>query len=295
MNRRVDLSQRLSRHVLRLAGEIGERNIWKPRALQAAADYIRGQWIDQGYLVEEQAYDVGDLQCANLEVSLRNEASAPLILVGAHYDSVQGSAGANDNASGVATLLELSRLLAADSTRNLRFVAFVNEEPPFFGTTLQGSEQYADRARRDGMDIELMIALETLGSYSTQAGSQRYPPLLGFFYPDRANFVAMVSNLRSLGRLRGLVRAFRESTDFPVQRLALPPVLPGLSWSDHRAFWRRRYPAVMVTDTAFYRYPYYHTALDTAERVCCFELAEVTLGLAGAIRRLRAEATRVRS
>jgi Zn-dependent M28 family amino/carboxypeptidase len=137
-----------------------------------------------------------------------------------------------------------------------------------------------------------MIALETLGYYSGDRGSQTYPPCLSLFYPSCGNFIAMVSNLGSLSKLRRFVEAFRESTDFPVEYLASPRFVPAVSWSDHRPFWRKGYPAIMVTDTAPYRYPHYHTALDTAERVCFAELADVTLGLAGAIRLLSERITR---
>jgi Zn-dependent M28 family amino/carboxypeptidase len=275
-----------------LAREIGERNIWCPAALHAAARYIRDEWAEQGYVVREQNYQVGGLQCANLEAVAPADDGGPLIVIGAHYDSVRGSPGGNDNGSGVAALLELSRMFANASDLRLRFVAFANEEPPFFATRLQGSDVYARWAKREGLDIELMISLETLGYYSMQEGSQTYPPLLGWLYPARGDFVAMVSNLRSFTWLRRFVKAFRASTQFPVECLASPAMLPGVSWSDHRAFWRQGYAALMVTDTAFYRYPYYHTALDTADDVCYAELADVTLGLAGAIRRSSERARR---
>lgn len=276
-------AERLGEHVAHLADEIGERNVWRPAALRAAASYIRGEWAAQGYRVREQVYEVHGIRCANLE-AVAASGAGPVVVVGAHYDSVHGSPGADDNASGVAALLELSRSFSV-SDMPLRFVAFVNEEPPFFATPLQGSEVYARQARRDGLNVDLMVSLESLGYYSTHERSQAYPPLLGRFYPRRGDFVAMVSNLRGLAKLRRFVRAFRASTPFPAEYLASPALLPGVSWSDHRAFWRHGYSALMVTDTAFYRYPYYHTALDTTERVRRHELAEVTAGLAGAIRR----------
>jgi hypothetical protein len=283
---RMDLAPRLAQHVQCLAAEIGERNVWRPAAMQDTARYIRDQWIAQGYAVRERCYEAGGLRCANLEAGHDGDAGGPVIVIGAHYDSVQGSPGADDNASGVATLLELSRLFARTSDLRLRFVAFANEEPPFFATPLQGSEVYASEVRRDGLDIELMISLETLGYYSMHERSQNYPPLLGRFYPPRGDFVAFVSNLRWFAKLRQFAKAFRDSTQFPAEYLASPAFVPGISWSDHRAFWRQGYPALMVTDTAFYRSPYYHTALDTPDCVCCTELADVTLGLAGAIRRI---------
>jgi hypothetical protein len=286
-----NVADHLARHVGRLADEIGERNVWHPAALRAAARYIRDEWAEQGYVVREQTYEAGGLRCANIEAVASDERGGPSIVIGAHYDSVQGSPGANDNASGIAALLELSRSFTA-SDLPLRFVAFVNEESPFFATSLQGSEVYARHARRDGVNIDLMISLETLGYYSTHERSQAYPPLLARFYPPRGDFVAIVSNLRGLAKLKRFVKAFRASTPFPVEYLASPAFVPGVSWSDHRAFWRHGYAALMVTDTAFYRYPHYHTALDTADRVCCTELAEVTRGLTGAIRRYGEHALR---
>jgi Zn-dependent M28 family amino/carboxypeptidase len=249
------LTALLSAHVHILAGQIGERNIWRPRALDAAANYIRDQWTRKGHTVAEQAYLVDGVSCANLEVVLGNDNGSPALVIGAHYDTVPGSPGADDNASGVAALLELGDLLRdVELGRELRLVAFVNEEEPFFATASQGSAVYARRARRAVMDIELMISLEMLGYFSAQAGSQIYPPLFRFFYPDCGNFIAMVSDIRSR-----------------------------LNLSDHRSFWQQGYPAIMVTDTAFYRNPYYHTPMDTPEQVCYPELARVTRGLAGAI------------
>lgn len=278
------LTALLSAHVHILAGQIGERNIWRPRALDAAANYIRDQWTRKGHTVAEQAYLVDGVSCANLEVVLGNDNGSPALVIGAHYDTVPGSPGADDNASGVAALLELGDLLRdVELGRELRLVAFVNEEEPFFATASQGSAVYARRARRAVMDIELMISLEMLGYFSAQAGSQIYPPLFRFFYPDCGNFIAMVSDIRSRGGLRRFVRAFRQSSDFPVEQLASPPIVPGLNLSDHRSFWQQGYPAIMVTDTAFYRNPYYHTPMDTPEQVCYPELARVTRGLAGAI------------
>ena len=207
--------------------------------------------------------------------------------MGAHYDSAEGSPGANDNGSGVAVLLELSRRFASvDCSRTVRFVAFTNEEPPFFLSKQQGSMVYASAARRRGDDIRLMISLETLGYYRNEPHSQHYPPLFGLCYPDRANFIGFVSNFRSRGLMRRLAAAFRASSDFPLEHTATFAFIPGVAWSDHSAFWLCQYRALMVTDTAFYRYPWYHTAGDTPEKLDYACLARVTEGLFGAIRRL---------
>jgi len=282
---RAQLARRLRRHVYRLTEAIGERNVFHPTALHASETYIQTCWQALGYPVRRDEYLVREVPSANLEISLPGAAkAAEILLLGAHYDSVWGSPGANDNGSGVAVLLELSRLLCdARPARTLRLVAFVNEEPPFFFTRRQGSMRYARAARRRGDDIRLMLSLETLGYYCDAPGCQHYPPLLRWFYPRCGNFLALVSNLRSRRQLRRLARAFRNHSSFPVERLATFAWVPGVAWSDHLAFWVQRYRAVMVTDTAFYRYPYYHSAEDTAEKLDYARLARVTEGLAGAI------------
>lgn len=287
------LTDRLRNHVFHLAGDVGERNVYRSHALHAAEEYIRSVWVDQGYEVSTQPYQVSGVRCANLEVTCRGSCcSERIILVGAHYDSVLGSPGADDNASAVASLLELSRLFAVVVPGlSVRFVAFVNEEPPFCFTSEQGSMVYARSASRRHDDIWLMLSLEMLGYYRHEPNTQRYPPLLRFFFPDSADFVGFVSNLSSRGALRKLVRAFRGASDFPVEHLSLPPIIPGLGWSDHRSFWRHGYKAVMVTDTAFYRNPYYHTAQDTPDTLDYDALAAVTEGLFGAISQLAAVET----
>jgi hypothetical protein len=276
-----DLADELRAHVAVLAGDIGERNHWRPRALRRAAAYIRETWARQGYTVRQQDYEVEGETWSNLEVSrVGRDRPGEIVLVGAHYDSVRGSPGANDNGSGVAALLALSaRLARLDTARTLRFVAFVNEEPPFFYTGRMGSQVYADAARRRGDDIRAMLSLETIGYYRDTPGSQRYPPLFGLFHPDRGNFIAFVANLGSRALLKQAVAAFRAGSDFPIEHTATFGWIPGVSWSDHLAFWRHDYPALMVTDTALYRYPHYHGADDTPDKLDYAALARVTLGL----------------
>jgi hypothetical protein len=280
------LAGRLRSHVRALAESIGERNVWRPAALRAAENYIRLCWAEQGYPVEAQTYRVRDLACSNLEVTRAGCSRAGgILLVGAHYDTVAGSPGADDNASGVAALLELSRLFATvQPALTIRFVAFVNEEAPFFYSRQQGSSVYAAAARRRDDDIRLMVSLEMLGCYSDEPGSQRYPPLFRHFFPSRGNFIAFVSNFRSRSKQRKLVAAFRAASDFPLEHIATFSLVPGVAWSDHLSFWRHRYPALMVTDTAFYRYPWYHTPQDTAERLDYHRIKAVTEGLFGAFR-----------
>jgi Zn-dependent M28 family amino/carboxypeptidase len=271
----------MRRHVWKLAAEIGERNVFRMPALEEAADYIGREWKDQGYEISVQPYQTRGVLCKNLEITHWGQSRRPqMILVGAHYDSIQGGPGADDNASGVAALLEISRCLASRPTeRTVRFVAFVNEEPPFFFWNQMGSMVYARAARERGDDIRLMMSLEMLGYYDQRPNSQHYPPFLGFFRPSRGNFIAFVSNLRSRRQLRRTVGFFRSLSSFPAEHVAAPGIIPGISWSDHLSFWRQGYPALMVTDTAFYRYPCYHTPLDTPEKLDYEALARVTDGL----------------
>jgi Zn-dependent M28 family amino/carboxypeptidase len=283
---REELAARLRGHVDTLAGAIGERNVWRPHALAAAAHYVRGEWRALGLDVVAQGYRVEGELCENLEVTLPGGARAQeIVLVGAHYDSVQGSPGANDNASGVAGLIELARALRERPwARTVRLVAFVNEEQPFFYFGRMGSKVYARAARKRGDDIRVMLSLEMLGCYSDRPGSQSYPPFLKYFYPERGNFIAFVSNLRSRRALREVVAAFKAASDFPAESLASPAIVPGVSWSDQISFWREGYSAVMVTDTAFYRYPWYHSPRDTPEKLQYPQMARAVEGLARALR-----------
>lgn len=279
------LNERLYQHVYQLAGVIGEHNVFRPKALSAAQAYITETWRAQGYEVAEQAFQVQGVRCANLEITLPGVARPEeIILIGAHYDSVKGAPGANDNGSGVAALLEISRLMRAIKPPcTIRFVAFVNEEMPFFNTAQQGGERYAMEARKRGDDIHLMLCLETIGYYRDEPGSQHYPALFRFFYPDRGDFIALVSNFRSRRVMLKLAKYFSACCDFPLEHVATFASVPGVAWSDHLAFWQQGYRAVMVTDTAFYRYPYYHTAEDLPDKLNYDALARVAAGLYGAV------------
>lgn len=271
----------LRRHVAAIAG--GERNVFAPAALEAAARYIERAFAESGYAVAAQRFRSGPAEARNLEVEVAGEARRDeIIVVGAHYDSVSGAPGANDNASGVAAVLELARLFrGAQPARTLRFVAFVNEEPPFYRSEAMGSRHYARRSRRLGERVVAMFSLETVGYYADAAGSQRYPFPLGFFYPSRGNFIAFVSNLGSRALLHESIAGFRRHARIPSEGVAAPGFVPGVDWSDHWSFWKAGYPALMVTDTAFYRYPHYHGAQDTPDKVDYPRLARVVSGLHG--------------
>ena len=279
------LATRLERHVRVLALDIGERHTRRPHSLAAAARYIESAFAQAGCEARRQCYEVEGMVCMNLEVEHRGvDCADEIVLVGAHYDTVEGTPGADDNASGVAALIEIARLLRGRRLRRtVRCVAFVNEEAPFFYSRMMGSGVYANAARARGDDITVMLSLEMLGYYSGRPGSQRYPPFLRYFYPDRGNFIAFVSDLRSRSALARVHDAFRSQCAFPSARLASPAIVPGVSWSDQLSFWRAGYPAVMVTDTSFYRYPHYHLATDTPEKLDFQSMSQVTLGLAEAV------------
>ncbi len=280
--------ERVRTHVHTLAGDIGERNLFNPLALRRAAAYIERVWSAQGYAVARQEYTVRGETSANLEVSREGtDPSAGILVIGAHYDSVIGSPGANDNGSGVSALLEIARHFAARKPlRTVRFIAFVNEEPPFFKTRDMGSRAYVKMAQARGDDIRAMLCLETIGYYSDAPDSQYYPPLFNLFYPDTGNFIGFVSNFSSRSLLKDSVAAFRAASDFPIEYISTFSFIPGVDWSDHWSFWRDGIPAVMVTDTAPYRYPYYHTALDTPDKVSYAQLTQVIGGLLAVVTRL---------
>jgi hypothetical protein len=276
------LRDNLERHVYTLAGSIGERNLWRYPALDAAATYIRDSFAAAGYTVAEQPYAVGGRAVRNLEVvHAGTDRSEETVVIGGHYDTVPGSPGANDNATGVAAVLELARLLAGrELERTLRLVAFVNEESPFSYTEHMGSLVYARRLAARGERVVAMLSLETIGYYSEQAGSQRYPPPLGLFYPSTGNFVGFVANTSSRGLVRRAIASFRRHARFPSEGTAAPGWVPGIAWSDHWSFWQVGYPAVMITDTAPFRYPQYHSPSDRPDIVDYARLARVVAGLA---------------
>jgi Zn-dependent M28 family amino/carboxypeptidase len=282
------IRDRLRSHVKVLAGEIGERNIWKKDKLYDAARYIQQIWQEVGYQVGLQEYAVKGIPSANMEIEIPGqEPTDEIILVGAHYDSVRGSPGANDNGTGVASLLEIAALLKnRDLQRTVRFVAFTNEEPPFFLTRKMGSRIYARRSRQRGENIVAMLSLETMGYYSEVEDSQNYPFPFGLFYPHTANFIGFVGNLGSRHLVKKALTAFRRNTQFPSEGTAAPGWLTGIGWSDHWSFWREGFPAIMITDTALFRYGFYHTDYDTPDRIDYDRLARVTEGVAKVIAEL---------
>jgi len=281
---------RLAGHVGKLAGEIGERNLFTLAALNTAAFYVEAAFAAQGYEPRSQRYSVqyedsGPVAVRNIEaVVLARGPDAPVLVVGAHYDSAPGTPGADDNASGVAALLELARRFRGRSGAvELRFVAFSTEEPPFFGSEQMGSAHYAAALAREGRKVAGMLSLEMLGYYSDQPGSQNYPPVLSLFYPSRGNYLGVVSNLSSRAFMARIRDGWKAPGGLPVVGSALPEWLRVITLSDHLWFWRRGWPAVMVTDTAFLRNPHYHEASDLPDQLDYARFADAVDGLEAAI------------
>lgn len=280
------LAVRLHDHVASLAGEIGARDVTRPEALERAAAVIREAWRAQGFEVMEQEFDSHGLTVRNLSIELPGSTVRDeIVVIGAHYDTAFGSPGADDNASGVAALLEISRQwapAAGASTvhdRSLRFVAFVNEEPPHFWQATMGSHVYAKRCEELDEDIVAMLSLESLGFYEASEGSQRYPWPLNHFYGDRGDFIAFVGSTSARELVHECIACFREHAEFPSEGISAPIWIPGIGWSDHLSFDLLGYPAVMVTGTAPFRNRHYHQLTDLPETLDYERMARVVSGL----------------
>ncbi len=275
------LAGRLRARVEHLAGTIGERNTRLPQNLAAAADWIERELTALGYAPQRQTFKADNVECSNIEVEIPGgERADEIVIVGGHYDSVTLCPGANDNATGTAATLELARLFAGRSfARTVRLVAFVNEEPPYFQTDWMGSVVYARRCRERGEKIVAMFSLETIGCYHDDENSQNYPFPFGLVYPSTGNFIAFVGNVGSRALVRKAVALFREHARFPSEGGAIPSWVPGVGWSDHWSFWQSGYPALMVTDTAPFRYEHYHSAQDRPAHVDFDRMARVVAGI----------------
>ncbi len=283
----VALRAELVADVKTLAAEIGERNLRRYAQLNATVDFIESSLGRAGLTPRRDSYEVRGQTCHNIEIEIRG-ARPEILVVGAHYDSVFGCPGANDNGSGVAALLALARRFAGKPTgQTLRFVAFVNEEPPFFQTAEMGSFVYAKRCQEKADPITAMISLETIGYFSDEPGSQKYPaPGFGLLYPSKGNFIGFASDLRSRALLRAIVGAFRKTEKLPCEGASLPAAVPGIGWSDQWSFWQCGYPAVMVTDTAPFRYSHYHEPTDTPDKLDYDRFALVVSGMESVIAEL---------
>jgi Zn-dependent M28 family amino/carboxypeptidase len=280
------LTSRLQKHVETLATSIGGR--LATTGLEAAARYIEGQLGSYAYRPRRQVFTAAGHTYANIETEIPGEPhSQGILVIGAHYDTAGNLPGANDNASGVAATLELARQFASVKPhRKIRWLFFANEEPPFFQTPAMGSYVYARQCRDRKENITAMLSLETIGYYTDKPGSQTYPIGIHPGYPDRGNFLGFVGDFKSALLLRTALKAFRASVSLAAQGLAAPALIAGVSWSDHWSFWQFGYKALMLTDTAPFRYPYYHTAQDTPDKLDYARFTEAVRGIGAVIEKL---------
>jgi peptidase M28-like protein len=272
-------SSALKHHVTLLSQDFSPRDFRHPDNLNKSVQYISSQFKAAGADVLEQPYDCYGVTYKNIIASF-GPASDSVIIVGAHYDAVEGMPGADDNASGVAGLLEIGHMLSTVPLNSrVILAAYCLEEPPFYKTEYMGSVVHAKSLKDEGVNVQLMICLEMIGYFTEEPGSQQYPiPFFKLYYPDQGNFIAIVDQMFSshAGRMKNWMR---KEIDLPVYSINGPKWLPGLDWSDHWSFWEQGYPAVMITDTAFYRNTAYHSMTDTADRLNYEKMAQVVYGI----------------
>ena len=275
------LQEALKAHINKVAVNIGERNMWHLSKLNEAADYIQKTWEAQGFTVKKHVYQVENKDFYNLYIDIPGtNLKDEMIIVGAHYDSVYASPGANDNGTGVASILELSNFFKdKKQKRTLRFVAFTNEEPPMYFSKFMGSIEFVKSILTEKNKIKAMISIETIGCYDDKPNSQIYPFFFKLWYPDKGNFIAFISNMYSRKLVRRTLGVFRKTTKFPSEGIAAPSFIPGIAWSDQWAFWRYGIPGIMITDTALFRYRYYHTDQDTPDKINYDGFTRVVLGI----------------
>jgi hypothetical protein len=279
-----DLAIRMRQHITAIA--LAEHNVEHYPELEMAAQYIERTLSSYGYTVRQQNFESKAGKVRNLEVSLRSkhqkQPGHPIVVIGAHYDSAEGTPGANDNGSGTAAVIELARLLKdLDGLieSELILVLYANEEPPYFKTEQMGSRVHAAEMNARGKNVVAMVSLETLGYYSDKEGSQQYPFPFSLLYPNVGNFIGFVGDTGSRPLVRCLIGLFRTHSSFPSEGIAAPGFIPGIDWSDHWAYRQEGYPALMLTDTAPNRYMYYHTPEDTIDKIDFARTARVVKGV----------------
>jgi hypothetical protein len=282
----------LKTHVLKLTGTAKPRNFNHMESLNAAADYVEAELKKTGVTTKTQEYKALGKTFRN--IVCRIDAGTPrTVLVGAHYDVFGPGPGADDNASGVAGLIELARVLQANKDKlrySVEIVAFTNEEPPFFRTRKMGSYIHAQSIRQRKHMIEYMVVLEMIGFYSAKPETQRYPiPAMRQIYPSTGDFIAAVGNSNSADVVARITQAMLKNSTVNCQSLVAPPTLQGMDFSDHLNYWALGVKAVMITDTAFYRNRNYHKQTDTPATLNYKKMAEVVKGLASSFYKSKAE------
>lgn len=277
---------RLERHVRKLSVDFSGRSFDKLMQLEGSARYIESEFSALGLAVQSQSFRAQGRSYRNLVVALGPDTREVLV-IGAHYDvaneksHAEGQPGADDNASGVAGLIELARLLKDQPLRQrIELVVFANEEPPFFRTPGMGSAVHARSLTAAGRRASLMLALECIGYFSDEPGSQAYPVrLLGAVYPSTGNFIALVGRMEDGAITREVKAALLSASNLPVASINAPAFVVGVDFSDHLNYWREGFAGMMLTDTAFYRNKAYHSADDTADRLDYGRMAKVIDGV----------------
>jgi Zn-dependent M28 family amino/carboxypeptidase len=274
--------QYLFNHVKYLSETIGSRSFSEPAKIALARDYIADVLRLHGLKPVLQDFTLENTTFSNIIITIDGQiVPEEIIVIGAHYDTVLGTPGADDNASATAMLLEITRIMAdSKPDRTLKLVFFVLEEPPVFGTKNMGSRIFARRAREKNMDIRAMISLEMVGYFNDRKGKQGFPlPLMSLFYSNTPDFIGVVGNLKSKALVKQVKKGLKAGCSVPVETLIAPSVVPGISLSDHASFWKEGYPAVMITDSAFYRNPNYHRSTDTKDTLNYQTMAELLKGV----------------
>lgn len=282
----MDTPSYLRLAVTKLSREIGVRTYRDFDRLDRTVQYISGEFTAFGYQVSHQSFKFAGNTYQNVIAELKGSTSPEKVLVvGAHYDTVRTTPGADDNASGVAGLLGLAKLLAGrPQDKTVRFVAFALEEPPAYRTKNMGSYHYAASLKKGREQVTGMVCLEMIGFFSDRPGSQHYPiPFMNLKFPKTGNYIAMVGNRKSKAFTMKIAGSFRKATDLQLVTLNAPAIIVGIDFSDHWSFGKFGYPAFMVTDTAFYRNPNYHSPSDLPDTLDYNRMAKVVEGLAAAV------------
>ncbi len=279
MELRVD-PQQLRRSLQVIVGERSPSS--GRRHLAAVEDFIEKELVSYGLKVESDYFLYRGANFRNIVGRSSAQHGASLIILGAHFDSVPGTPGADDNASGVAVLLEAARLLSRARLRSeVLFCAFNLEE-----LNMIGSSYFAKKLKSAGVKVDAMVSLEMVGYTDSRAGSQKYPIGLRAFYPDRGDFIGVIGNWNSTSLLRRFARQMRQVRGLPVETLSVPGnggLIPAVRLSDHSSFWDAGYPALMVTDTSFFRNPHYHGSTDTLETLNLDFMAQICEGVIRAV------------
>jgi len=275
---------RLETHVRMLSETFLPRDLEHPENLDRAATYIYQEFAQAGGKVAEQPYAVNGRTYRNVS-ALFGPETKERIVVGAHYDTAGPQPGADDNASGIAGLIELGHLLGKTSLPVcVELVAFTLEESASFRTAQMGSALHAGALKKQGIPVRVMFSLEMIGYFTDAPHSQSFPvSLLAAFYPSRGNFIAVVGKLDQISVVRRVKQAMRHASPLPVYSINAPRFLPGIDWSDHLNYWEAGYNAVMITDTAFYRNKNYHTLRDTPDTLNYQKMAMAVQGVYAAV------------